>query len=71
MVFNPSAKMMNVGQSPKTVGSLPYVSLERGTNIVATVNLNRVFDEVFTTLSEFIGMREVLVLGLACRSLSV
>ena len=32
MVFNPSAKMMNVGQSPKTVGSLPYVSLENITN---------------------------------------
>ena len=43
----------------------------RGTNMVPTVQLNRVFNEAFTTLSEFIAMRDVLVLRLACRSLSV
>ena len=43
----------------------------RGTKMVATVQLNRVCNEAFATLSKFIAMRDVLVLRLACRSLSV
>ena len=38
-----------------------------GVNIIATVKLKRVFNEAFTTLSEFIGMRDVLVFLAAAR----
>ena len=51
------------------VGSLESDGI--GANIVATVKLDRAFNEAFTTLSEFIGMRDVIVLLGASQGLQV